>query len=55
METTAPPEKETMAMMSWMRENRFTISVSLISGAQVAVYPFDSIPENGKSHAFPWK
>jgi len=36
-------QKETAAMIRWLRKHKFVISVSVISGAQVVVYPFDSV------------
>jgi len=40
------PEKETIAMMKWIRNNKFVLSANLHGGSLVASYPFD----DSKSH-----
>ncbi|CAL8071450.1 unnamed protein product [Orchesella dallaii] len=40
-------QKETAAMIRWLQKNKFVVSVSVISGAQVVVYPFDSVLADG--------
>ncbi|ODM97754.1 Carboxypeptidase M [Orchesella cincta] len=36
-------QRETAAMIRYLQKNKFVISVSVISGAHVVVYPFDSV------------
>jgi len=47
-EMSRQKQPETMAVINWIARNSFVISGSLISGAWVVTYPFDSVPHVGK-------
>lgn len=43
-----PRQNEVKAMIDWIMYNRFILSVSLIGGAKVVVYPFDAYVDGMK-------
>lgn len=45
---TSPIQPETEAMMNWLSKTQFILSASLHSGALVANYPFENLPDSSK-------